>query len=69
VDALYIERGDSARVFRVRWGIESCRDTRRMFHKAHTALQQVVDETGIECPFPTQTLDLQVRSETGENIW
>ena len=37
--------------------------------RARTALQQVHYETGIECPFPTQMLDLQVRSESEENIW
>ena len=32
------------------------------------ALEHALDEAGIECPFPTQTLNLQVRSEVGENI-
>jgi len=59
VDALYVEMGDSAMVFRVRWWIESYRDTRRMFDKVHTALQHALDKAGIECPFPTQTLNLQ----------
>jgi small-conductance mechanosensitive channel len=59
VDALYVEMGDSAMVFRVRWWIESYRDTRRMFDKVHTALQHALDEAGIDCPFPTQTLNLQ----------
>jgi len=36
--------------------------------KVHMALQHALDETGIECPFPTQTLNLQVRSEMGESI-
>jgi MscS family membrane protein len=68
VDALYAEMGDSAMIFRVRWWIESYRDTRRMFDKVHTALQQALDEAGIECPFPTQTLNLQVESQAVEQI-
>jgi small-conductance mechanosensitive channel len=68
VDALYVEMGDSAMVFRVRWWIESYRDTRQMFDKVHTVLQQALDEAGIECPFPTQTLNLQMNSEAAEQI-
>jgi MscS family membrane protein len=68
VDALYVEMGDSAMVFRVRWWIESYRDTRRMFDKVHTALQHALDEAGIECPFPTQTLNLQANSEAADLI-
>jgi len=68
VDALYVEMGDSAMVFRVRWWIESYRDTRWMFDKVHTALQQALDQVGIECPFPTQTLNLNMKSEAAEQI-
>jgi small conductance mechanosensitive channel len=68
VDALYVEMGDSAMVFRVRWWIESYRDTRRMFDKVHTALQHALDEAGIKCPFPTQTLNLQVEPETVDRL-
>ena len=60
VDALYVEMGDSAMSFRVRWWIESYEDTRRMFDRVHTVLQRALDEAGIESPFPTQTLNLQV---------
>jgi small-conductance mechanosensitive channel len=60
VDALYIEMGPSAMVFRVRWWIESYEDTRPMFDRVHTALKQALDEAGIESPFPTQTWDLRV---------
>ena len=60
VDALYIDMGDSAMVFRVRWWIESYEDTRRMFDRVHTSLQRALDEAGIKLPFPTQSLNLQV---------
>ena len=68
MDALYIEMGDSAMVFRVRWWIESYVDTRRMFDKVHTALQHALDEAGIDCPFPTQTLNLQFEPQAGERF-
>jgi len=59
-DALYIEMGDSAMIFRVRWWIESYVDTRRMLDRMHTALQHALDKTGIEAPYPTQTVHLEV---------
>jgi len=68
VDALYVEMGDSAMVFRVRWWIESYEDTRRMFDRVHTVLQHALDEAGIESPFPTQTLNLQVEQQALEKI-
>ena len=68
VDALYVEMGDSAMVFRVRWWIGSYEDTRRMFDRVHTALQHALDEAGIDCPFPTQTLNLQVGQAALEQV-
>jgi small-conductance mechanosensitive channel len=68
VDALYVEMGDSAMIFRVRWWIESYEDTRRVFDKVHRALQRALDEAGIECPYPTQALNLQVEPESVDQI-
>jgi MscS family membrane protein len=68
VDALYVEMGDSAMLFRVRWWIESYRDTRRMFDKVNTALQHALDEAGIESPFPTQTLNLHFDQQAQERM-
>jgi MscS family membrane protein len=68
VDALYVEMGDSAMIFRVRWWIESYADTRRMFDRVHTALQKALDEAGIESPFPTQTLNLKVEPGTAPHV-
>jgi small-conductance mechanosensitive channel len=63
VDALYIEMGNSAMIFRVRWWIESYIDTRRMFDRVHTALQEALDEAGIESPYPIQEVRLHASSE------
>jgi small-conductance mechanosensitive channel len=60
--------GDSAMMFRVRWWIESYADTRRIFDRVNTALQVALDEAGIEMPFPTQTVNLQVDQETAKRI-
>jgi small-conductance mechanosensitive channel len=68
VDALYNEMGASAMMFRVRWWIESYADTRRIFDRVNTALQVALDEAGIEMPFPTQTVNLQVDQETAKRI-
>jgi len=67
VDALYNEMGDSAMIFRVRWWIESYIDTRRVFDRVHTALQHALDEAGIECPFPTQSVNLQMEHKAADS--
>ena len=54
VDALYIEMGDFAMRFRVRWWVESYVDTRRMMDHIHTALDKAFAAAGIESPYPTQ---------------
>jgi small-conductance mechanosensitive channel len=53
VDALYVEMSPSAMIFRVRWWIQSYVDTRRMFDRVNTALQEILDNAGIEMPFNT----------------
>jgi MscS family membrane protein len=68
VDALYIEMSNSAMLFRVRWWIESYRDTRRMTDKVHTALKHALDAAGIEFEDPTQSLNLQVGPQLMEQI-
>lgn len=56
VDVLYNEMGDSAMMFRVRWWIASYKDKRRVIDRVNTALQNTLDEAGIESPYPTQAL-------------
>jgi small-conductance mechanosensitive channel len=66
VDALYNEMGDAAMIFRVRWWIESYVDTRRVIDRVHTTLQHALYEAGIESPFPTQNVNLQVLAQDFE---
>jgi MscS family membrane protein len=47
VDALYVSMGESGMIFRVRWWIESYRDTRHMFDRVNTTLQKAFKEAGI----------------------
>ena len=52
VEALFLEFGENALIFRVRWWLESFYDTRRMFDKVNTAMYHALNEAGIEIPNP-----------------
>jgi MscS family membrane protein len=65
VDVLYNEMGDSAMIFRVRWWIESYTDTRRVFDRVNTALQQALDEAGIVMPPTLYEVSLKVDPDKG----
>jgi MscS family membrane protein len=56
VEALFLEFGDSALIFRVRWWLDSYEDTRRMFDRVNTSMYNALLEEGIEIPFPQQDL-------------
>jgi small-conductance mechanosensitive channel len=60
--------GESSMIFRVRWWIESYEDTRRMFDRVHTVLQNALDAEGIESPFPTQNLNLRLDGEASGQL-
>jgi small-conductance mechanosensitive channel len=52
VEALFLEFGDSALIFRVRWWLESYVDTRRMFDRVNSAIYKALNEQGIGIPNP-----------------
>jgi MscS family membrane protein len=56
VEALFLEFGDSALIFRVRWWLDSYVDTRRMFDRVNTAIYKALNEAGIEIPFPQRVV-------------
>jgi MscS family membrane protein len=64
IDVLYHEMGDSAMIFRVRWWISTYADKRRVIDRVHIALQEAIDKSGMESPFNTQTIDLQINPNT-----
>ena len=68
VDAIYNEMGDSAMIFRVRWWIESYTEKRHMYGLVNTALQEALDAAGVEMPFPTHTMNLEIGDETAERL-
>ncbi len=56
VEALFLEFGTNALIFRLRWWIESYVDTRRMFDRVNTAVYSALKEVGIE--IPNQQVDI-----------
>ena len=68
VDALYIEMGDSTMIFRVRWWIESYEDTRRVYDRVNTALQQALDEARIETAYHTFDINVKLGPEELERL-
>jgi len=59
VEALFLEFGDSALIFRVRWWLDSYVDTRRMFDRVNTAMYNALNEAGIDIPFPQRVVHVQ----------
>ena len=64
VEALFLEFGDSALIFRVRWWLDSFVDTRRMFDKVNTAIYNALNEAGIEMPCPQ--MDVHHKIDSGD---
>ena len=63
VDALYNEMGESSMTFRVRWWIQSYEDTRAFYDRVNTALQNALDEAGINMPFTTYDINVKMDEE------
>ena len=63
VDALYNEMGESAMTFRVRWWIQSYEDTRILYDRVNTALQNALDEAGVDMPFTTYDINVKMDEE------
>jgi len=68
VEALFLEFGDSALVFRVRWWLDSYVDTRRMFDSVNTAMYNALNEAGIEIPFPQRVIMHKVEPSDRDGI-
>lgn len=68
IEALFLEFGDSALIFRVRCWIEHYVETRRIIDKMNTALYRALNDAGIEIPFPQRDVRLisDVKEERGE---
>lgn len=68
VEALFLEFGESALIFRVRWWIESYVDTRIMFDRVNTAIYKSLKQADIEIPFPQRDVHHKVDSSNGEQL-
>ncbi|MBW8010338.1 MAG: mechanosensitive ion channel [Chloroflexi bacterium] len=68
VEALFLQFGDSALIFRVRWWLESYVDTRRMFDRVNSAIYNALNEAGIEIPFPTREIYHKIAPGDSEHI-
>ncbi len=64
VDALYHEFGDSARTMRVRWWIDDVNHEGAMIDQVSEALEAALTKAGIDLPFNTENLIVQVDPET-----
>jgi MscS family membrane protein len=69
VEALYVEIGDSEMIFRVWWWIDFRRDWERAYDCVHTVLHNALIEAGIESPYPSQSLNLEVDDQTLAEVW
>jgi MscS family membrane protein len=56
IEALFIEYGESALVFRVRCWIEDYVEARRVIDKLNSCLYEALTEANIEMPFPSRVL-------------
>jgi MscS family membrane protein len=68
VEALFLEFGESALIFRVRWWIESYVDTRRMFDRVNTRIYQALDAAGVELPPPLRELHHHIDDENTQRL-
>jgi len=68
IEALFIEYGDSALIFRVRCWIEDYVETRRIIDKLNSCLYKALNEAQIEIPFPIRTLYHRVEAEAREDL-
>jgi len=68
IEALFVEWGDSALIFRVRCWIEDYVETRRIVDKLNSCLYNALTEAGIELPFPTRTLYHHVDEKSRQGV-
>ncbi len=64
VDALFLNFGDSALVFRLRWWIETFTETRRMFDRVNSSVYNALRAADILIPFPQR--EIRIVRETLE---
>lgn len=68
IEALFVEWGDSALIFRVRCWIENYVETRRIVDKLNSCLYKALHEAEVDLPFPTRTLHHHVDEKSREGL-
>ena len=68
VEALFLEFGDSAMIFRVRWWIESYVDARRMFDRVNTHIYHALDSAGVDLPPPLRELHHHIDDQNTQRL-
>ncbi len=68
VEALFLEFGDSALIFRVRWWLDSYYDTRRMFDAVNTAIYNALTSKKIDIPYPQRDLHHKIDVESAGRL-
>lgn len=68
IDVLFLQFGESALIFRVRWWLDSYVDTRRMFDKVNSAMFDALKKAGIEMPFPQRGVHHKISREQAERL-
>ncbi len=68
IEALFLEYGDSALIFRVRCWIEHYVETRRIIDKLNSCLYKALNEAGIEMPPPIREVYHRVDRADRDNL-
>ena len=68
VEALFLEFGDSALLFRVRWWLDSYVDTRRMFDSVNSAIYDALNSAGIEIPYPVREVRHRISGDQAARL-
>jgi MscS family membrane protein len=68
IDVLYLDMTGPAMRFRLRWWIQSYMDTRQIFDKVHTAVQNALNQAGIESPHLTDNVNLIFEDDATQRL-
>ena len=66
VDVNYLEFGDTARKVRVRWWIADYHDENNALDKVNIALENALDKAGIDLPFNTYDLNVNLQKDAAD---
>ena len=68
VDTFFLKFGDSARLVRARWWINSYINENPILDKVNAGLEVALDEAGIDMPFDTYNLNVKMQDEKPDRL-